>query len=334
MSTLTAVICAYTENRWCDLCEAVSSLDSQTVKPDQVILVIDKNPDLLERARRTFLDCEVIDNQEQKGLAGARNTGIAHAKGDVVAFLDDDARAQPQWLECLVAPYASPSIQGTGGVARPDWATGQPSWFPVEFLWVVGCSYRGLPVTVAPIRNPIGAGMSFRRSVFDELGGFDTTMGRVASAPLGCEETVLGIRVVQRHGEGSIVQVPSAVIDHRVGTERATISYFVRRCFAEGISKAAVAQRVGASDGSSAERRYVSRVLPSGVLAGTKRAARGELAGLARAGLIVVGLAVTTIGYGIGRMGLSGFLTRMLVRDAQSGDTRDGSGRGTTKQGS
>jgi GT2 family glycosyltransferase len=328
MTTATVVICAFTEQRWDDLCEAVGSVHGQTLPPDQVVVVIDHNPALLDRARGAFVDSEVVGNEERQGLAGARNTGIRHAKGEIVAFLDDDARADASWLEHLVCPYASAHVHGTGGVARPNWSTGRPDWFPDEFLWVVGCSYRGLPETVAPIRNPIGAGMSFRRSVCDEVGGFDTEMGRVAWVPLGCEETVLGIRVVQHHGEGSIVQMPSAVVDHRVGPERATVTYFVRRCFAEGISKAAVAARVGATDGSSVERRYVSRVLPGGVLVGLRRSVRGEIAGLARAGLIVLGLGVTTVGYGVGRLGLSGVLTRLLVRDAHASDTGHARGPG------
>jgi hypothetical protein len=255
----------------------------------------------------------VVPNGHAKGLAGARNTGIEHAWGDVVAFLDDDAAARDTWIEQLVAPYAQEHIVGTGGFACPDWVTGAPAWFPEEFLWVVGCSYRGLPPGLAPIRNPIGAGMSFRRSVFEDVATFDTEMGRVDGVPLGCEETVLGIRVTQHHGEGSIVHAPHAVVDHKVRGTRATPAYLLRRCFAEGISKAAVAQRVGSLDGTSSERRYVLRVLPQGVARGVARFFRGDWAGLLSSGLILAGVASATTGYLIGRVGLSGAISRWLV---------------------
>ena len=201
----------------------------------------------------------------------------------------------------------------TGGVALPLWTEGQPKWFPGEFLWVVGCSYLGLPETLSPIRNPIGAAMSFRRSVFEEVGLFDIEMGRVAGVPLGCEETVLGIQVLQHCGEGAILHVPTAVVDHRVGAERTNLGYFLRRCFAEGLSKAAVARRVGRIDGSSTERRYATETLPRGVANGAVRFARGDSSGLLRSAVIIVGLLLTAAGYGIGSLGLSAFLSRSLA---------------------
>ena len=111
------------------------------------------------------------------------------ARGDVVAFLDDDAEADPGWLEELLAQYDDPHVAGAGGRAMAVWPQRRPRWFPPEFDWVVGCSYTGLPETVSPVRNLIGAAMSFRRTIFDQLGSFDTEMGRLGVLPLGCEET-------------------------------------------------------------------------------------------------------------------------------------------------
>jgi GT2 family glycosyltransferase len=313
LPSVTVVICAYSDKRWDDLSASVDSVGSQTFQAEQSVLVIDHNTKLFRRALDAFPDIEVIENTERRGLAGARNSGIAHSASDIVAFLDDDAAAEPDWLEELVRPYLDPAIRGTGGVARADWLGGRPGWFPSEFEWVVGCSYRGLPESVAPIRNPIGAGMSFRRTVFSDVGHFDTEMGRIAAAPLGCEETVLGIRVLKHYGQGVIVQVPSAVVDHKVGAERATVKYLMRRCFAEGISKAAVAARVGQADASSSELRYVTRVLPAGIVAGVLRCARGEADGLKIAGVIVVGLSCTVVGYAAGLVGFGGHATRWMV---------------------
>ena len=54
----------------------------------------------------------------------------------------------------------------------PFWSANQPFWFPEEFNWVIGCTYRGMPTKNAPVRNLIGANMSVRKDVFTKVGGF------------------------------------------------------------------------------------------------------------------------------------------------------------------
>ena len=81
--------------------EAVDSLRAQTLPPHEVVLVIDHAPALLEEARGRWPDLKIVPSRERQGLSGARNTGVAEAGGEVVAFLDDDAVAAPNWLERL-----------------------------------------------------------------------------------------------------------------------------------------------------------------------------------------------------------------------------------------
>ena len=301
--TVSVVICAFTERRWDSLTRAVASLHLQRRLPEQIVVVIDHNPALFERARSVLIrDVDVVANTERRGLSGARNTGVRHAQGDVVAFLDDDAEADPHWLEELLAHYG-PDIAGTGGVAIPAWpGQGRPHWFPPEFDWVVGCSYVGLPDEVTPLRNPIGTTMSFRRSVFELAGSFDTGMGRVGSLPLGCEETEFAIRLHRTLSTSQLLHVPSAVVLHHVSPERARGGYFVRRCFAEGISKALIAQLAGAEQALSSERTYVRSTLPRGARDGMRSGVRGDLSGFARATMICIGLLVTVAGFLAGRM--------------------------------
>lgn len=258
--TATVVVCVYTEERWPQIERALSSIAGQTTQPGQVIVVADHNSALCQRLAAQYPDLEVIPNKFGHGLSGARNTGIDHAKGDVIVFLDDDAYAERCWLESLLACYDDESVLGVGGLVLADWSSvDRPGWLPEEFLWVVGCSYQGLPETRAEVRNPVGANMSFRRSAFDRAGRFDSSVGRsvAVSRPLGCEETEFSIRLRRISPGGRIMYEPRAVVHHHVDRSRPTWRYFLERCYAEGFSKARVAQLSGMSAALSSERTYL-----------------------------------------------------------------------------
>jgi GT2 family glycosyltransferase len=275
----------------------VRSVEDQTSPPAEVVVVIDHNDALLARAVADWPRHTVLPNRHRKGLSGARNTGVAAATGEVVAFLDDDACADPRWLERLCRHFADPVVGGVGGGIAPAWAEGAPRWFPKEFLWVVGCSYEGLPTEVAEVRNPIGANMAFRRALVVRAGGFAEEVGRVGTVPAGCEETELSIRL--RAGGATILYDPDALVHHLVPADRGTLRYFRRRCFAEGRSKAVVARLADATSALATEREYARRTLPRGVARGLREAVRGpdRAAGAERAGAIPLGLACTVAGY-------------------------------------
>jgi glucosyl-dolichyl phosphate glucuronosyltransferase len=298
---ISVVICAYTEARWDQTCAAVASLRPQTLPCLEVILVVDYNPVLFDRLTAALPDVTVVQNDAAKGLSGARNTGVARARGEIIAFLDDDAVAHGDWLKWLHDAYADSAVIGVGGLTLPDWQESPPEWFPAEFYWVIGCNYRGMPDAGQPVRNLLGGNMSFRREAFAAVDGFRAGIGRTAGKrPLGCEETEFCIRL-SRNLPGSVLVIEErAVISHYIPVKRGRFDYFVSRCFAEGISKAQVTAEVGQNDGLSAERDYVSRALPRGIAGGLIALARGDLAGPLRASAIVVGFLVTAAGYATG----------------------------------
>jgi glycosyltransferase involved in cell wall biosynthesis/GT2 family glycosyltransferase len=295
--TISVVICAFTRDRLEVLSESVESLRAQTLPAHEIVLVIDHAPELLEEVRELWPDLKIVANRERRGLSGARNTGVAEASGDVVAFLDDDAIAAPDWLARLAAAYADPQVLGAGGTVRPRWVEGQPAWFPPEFDWVVGCTHSGMPQELEPVRNLVGANMSFRRQPLLEVGGFSHELGRVGTLPVGCEETDLSIRVHQRWPEAEILYDPAAAVEHVVPPSRGKVRYFVDRCRAEGRSKAVLSGMVGSDDGLSSERSYVRRTLPLGVLRDLGAVFKGDPSGLSRAAMIFVGLAATSVDY-------------------------------------
>jgi glycosyltransferase involved in cell wall biosynthesis len=293
------VICAYTEKRWDELCAAVKSSLTQSIPAREVILVIDHNESLRARARAQFSNIVLLENKETQGLAGARNTGVESAQGDVIAFLDDDAVASSNWLGLLSEGYKDSDIIGVGGKLEPLWPNGRPAWFPEEFDWVVGCTYRGLPEERASIRNLIGANMSFRREVFEEV-RFYSGIGHTATNPLGGSDPDFCIRVTQRFPNKLLLYEPQALVFHNIDEKRTRRSYFHLRCFNEGLSKSVLTRRVGTQAGLSSERRYVVHTLPKAVLKGFVDVLHGDMTGHGRSITIIVGLMITTTGYLIG----------------------------------
>jgi glucosyl-dolichyl phosphate glucuronosyltransferase len=295
---VSVVICAYADERRPQLVAAIESITRQTLQAKEIIVVIDHNPSLLEFVSAAFAEVVAVANDGPRGLSGARNTGVRHAKGTVIAFLDDDAIAAPDWLENMVAHYDTPAVMGVGGGVVPIWPEQAPKWLPEEFFWVVGCSYRGQPDRVAPVRNPIGCNMSFRRDVFNRIGGFTEGIGREGKDASGCEETEFCIRAHQAWPQAQIIYDPAVSVQHHVTPERTCWSYFRRRCLAEGRSKTRVVQNVGSGSGLSSERSYVAKVLPLGILRGIREAfLHFDLWGFARAAGIVAGTGYTAYGY-------------------------------------
>jgi glycosyltransferase involved in cell wall biosynthesis len=306
LGPVSVAICAYTMRRWDNLTAAVASVVAQLRPGDECLVVVDHNDELLARAATRYAgdpSVRVLASTGTPGLSGARNTAVADSVGVVVAFLDDDAVAGEHWLGAVLAALAEEDVLGVGTAAWPHWSTGaRPGWFPPEFDWVVGCSYRGLPTERADVRNVIGAAMAFRREAFEFAGTFSSDVGRIGTTPTGCEETELCIRLRRARPSTRITYLPEVSVRHHVTADRLTVRYFFRRCFGEGLSKARVSRLVGSDAGLSSERSYVRSVLPRAVLRELRRSLRGEWAGAGAAALIVAGVLTAGAGYLRGRL--------------------------------
>lgn len=300
-SDTSVVICAHAMRRLEETLDCIRAVRGQREPPGELIVVVDHAPDLQrELERRSGPGVTTLANEGRRGLSEARNTGLRAASGALVAFVDDDAVPRDGWLAALIRPFADPDVAATGGRAEPLWGASAPPWFPDEFLWVVGCSYRGM-VDDGPVRNVIGCNMAFRRETFRIAGGFDANVGRLGNRPLGCEETELCIRVRRALPGARVVAVADAIVDHRVSADRLRPRYFASRCWHEGLSKARIAQLTSGNEALSSERAYATRTLPAGVVRAIADGPRaGWAAAAGRATAIVGGLGITALGYGLG----------------------------------
>jgi len=302
----SVIVCAFTMERWDALRAAVASVHEQTLCPREIIVVIDDNAELRRRAEAELMGVVVVANRHGPGLCGGRQTGGELAQGSLLAFLDDDAIADSDWLEQLARAYTDPNVLGAGGPVQPLWQGPVPRWLPDELYWTVGCSYAGLPERGGRIRNPIGANMSMRREILARTGGFEPRLSRTnrgSSISGTCDETEFCIRASELYSGGYWVYQPGARVRHAVPAARATWRYTLRRCRLEGASKAVLTGIAGASEGLRSERSYVRVVLPRAVARELRRAAGGEPDGILRAAAIVGCLTVTAAAYAQARLG-------------------------------
>jgi glycosyltransferase involved in cell wall biosynthesis len=150
---------------------------------------------------------------EKANLSQSRNIGIAGASGDVVAFLDDDAIPEPEWLEQLADAYNDPEVGGVGGFVYDH--TGyefQETYCTVNRL---GNALGGRPYAEPELSHPfshrfphlLGANSSFRRSCLIEVGGFDEEYEYFL------DETDVCLRVIDA---GYLIrQLPNAFVHHK-----------------------------------------------------------------------------------------------------------------------
>lgn len=291
---VTVVICAYTMARWAELSLAVDQVAADPV-PHRTILVVDHNDELRERARVTWPDLTVLPNAGQQGLSAARNTALAAVDTELIAFLDDDAYPEPGWLDSLLGPFADTDVVATGGVAEPIWPrTAAPAWLPRELWWIVGCSFTGQP-DGERVRNVMGCNMAFRAAPLRAVGGFNTSMGRVGTRPVGGEETEVCILL----RPGRVAFTPEALVHHHVTADRVRFRYLVRRSYGEGLTKAWLAGSAAKDQALSTETGYVATVLPRAVMRGILHPVKGWGA----AAGIVCSVGAAGVGFVRGRLG-------------------------------
>jgi GT2 family glycosyltransferase len=238
---IAAVVCTY---RRAELLErALGSLAAQTLPPAAYeVVVVDNGADAVTAAviarfaGRAPFRCV---REPAPGLSSARNAGVAATTAPLVAFLDDDAEADPAWLERIASAFAGviPRPACVGGRIEPLYAAPRPAWFPDDLLGFLSVVDWSAHARVLAGRQWLaGTNIAFDRALLLELGGFSPRLGRARGDLLGMEEVVLQ-RQIRRRGL-PIFYDPAILVRHHVPAERMTRRWLHGRAFAQGLSDA------------------------------------------------------------------------------------------------
>ena len=236
---ITVILCTY--NRCETLAKALNSVAALTV-PESVqweILVVDNNSsdqtrDVIENFCHRFHGRLRYLFEPQQGLSHARNAGIREARGDIIAFMDDDVTVEPTWLQNLTAGLHNDEWAGAGGRILLEWNCSPPRWLSLKG------SYALAPLAMFDLgseagqlaESPVGANMAFRKAMFEKYGVFRADLGRHAGSMISKEDIEFGDRLLAA-GE-RLRYEPSAVVHHPVPENRLQKNYFLNWYFGNG----------------------------------------------------------------------------------------------------
>ena len=263
---VSIVVCTHSLDNLQNLIDAVDSLLNQTHKEMEVIVVVDGNRELYERIVKVYDaqgNVKIMVTEESLGAFGAGNVGVKAARGDVIAFLDDDAVGEKRWIENLVDIYEKSDAISVGGKILPIWLSKKPDYFPEELGWLVGITHEGFAEEkVTEVRNTFGPNMSFRREVFENIGLLNEKLGfaKGGTTYMQGAEPEFALRMKNKLGKG-VIYNPEAVVYHKIPPSKTRPRILLRRAFYQGYSKALMKRRSPSPDTLATEESYLKDLL-------------------------------------------------------------------------
>jgi len=261
-----------TYNRASSLRRAIDALLRQDADPRAIeILVVNNNSDDGTAALVASIDdprVRVVDEPAQ-GLSYARNAGLREARGDLVAFIDDDVEAAPDWASTIVRTLdRRTDVDGVGGRVLPAWERTRPRWLTRAHWAPLALQDHGDEKRVFDRTIPIGlvgANVAFRKRVFDRTGPYAADVQRVRDGIGSTEDHELLSRLYAAGGR--MLYLPRLLVLARVSADRCERAY--HRRWHEGHGRFHARMRVADME--------ASRVKPLGVPAHLLRTALADL---------------------------------------------------------
>jgi glucosyl-dolichyl phosphate glucuronosyltransferase len=241
---LSIIITAYTSERLNDIYELLKSIKNQNYTNIETLFVVEGSPELKEKIsaygiENAIPNLKMLFNSGEPGLSAARNVGIKEARGEIIAFVDDDVLLYPDWAENMVKAYTDDTIIGVTGPAIPMWEDKSMSWFPEEFYWIISCTAWDSDNRVKEIRNAWGMNMSFKREAFEKAGVFSNKFG-FHKGPMA-EDNEFSQRIKEKTGK-KILFEPDVKLWHKVHKYRLSQKFIKERSYWIGYSRRMIKQ--------------------------------------------------------------------------------------------
>jgi glycosyltransferase involved in cell wall biosynthesis len=230
---VSVIICTYNRSFWLRNC--LESLVEQCRNANLVeVLIIDNNSSDDTRKVAEEYTSQLPNFryfiEKTQGLSHGRNRGYWEAQGDLVAYIDDDARAHPDWVKSIIRFFEKHAqVTGVGGPYNAFSTVPIPDWFPKEY------GRRSLGEETREIRDDewiSGTNMIFRKQALEEIGGFDMSLGMTGSKISYGEETNL-VRRMQAKGM-QIYYCPAIVVDHAILPYKLSLRWLLMSNYSSG----------------------------------------------------------------------------------------------------
>ncbi len=193
------------------------------------------------------INIRLVD-EPQQGLSFARNRGIVEAKGQFVAFIDDDETVNEGYVSAYLDLFHNHGAFAGAGALKVRYDSVRPKWMShyTEKMIANPLDLGKEIITITSSVTPTGGNMAFNRELFNLYGGFDTDLGRKGEALSGGEENDMFKRL-RDLGE-RVFYTPHAIAYHHIADRKLTPEYFDKLSYGVGVSKRIRAEKFGTEE--------------------------------------------------------------------------------------
>lgn len=227
---ISVIVCTYNRERYIGKCLEHLHRQHADKKLYEVIIVdnnsTDQTSEICKSAVANYTETTFRYFFEPvQGHSQSRNRGIRESKGNIIAFLDDDAFTSPNYISNLNSFFSShPEVMAIGGKIIPVYEGETPAWMSRYLLPLVAAQDMGeRPKKFTGRKFPIGANMAFQKKAFDRYGLFNTDLGRKGKGLEGGDEKDVFDRL--KENNETIYYVPDVQVEHIIPEKRVELPY-------------------------------------------------------------------------------------------------------------